>query len=90
MAKKYTRVGQVMLKKDKSGPTVKLGVYSKNPQYAQTVDIRVKDAQGNVIAGGTDCFLMVQDPRNRKGITEEQVAQIPEFILNDLVLVTEE
>ncbi len=90
MGKKYQKVGTVQLKKDKSGSTVKLGVYNKNPQYAVNVDIRVRDAQGNTVAQGTDCFLMLQDPRNRPGITEDQVSKIPDFLLHDLVLVTEE
>lgn len=90
MAKKFTKVGSVQRKKDNSGSSVKLGVYNKNPQFAQTVDIRVRDAQGNVVAGGTDVYLILQDPRNRPGITEEQRERIPSFIEQDLVLVTEE
>lgn len=86
---KFTKVGTVQLKKDKSGESLKLGVYNKNPKYAVNVDIRVRDSQGNTIAQGTDCYLMLQDPRERPGITEDQMAKIPEFILKELVLVTE-
>lgn len=88
--KKFTKVGQVLRKKDNSGNSVKLGVFSKDPKFATSVDIRVRNAAGDVIAGGTDCYLLVQDPRQRPGITEEQASKIPEFVLDDLVLVSEE
>lgn len=87
---KFTKVGTLQLKKDRSGQTVKLGVYNKNDKFKTSTDIRVKDAEGNVVAGGTDSYLIVQDPRNRPGITPEQASRIPDFILGDLVLVTEE
>lgn len=87
--KKY-KVGAVQTKKDKSGVTVKLGNYSKNEKYKTTTQIIVRNHEGKVLADVTDGFLQVVNPREREGLTEEQLARIPEYIRNELFVVISE
>lgn len=92
MSVKRFKAGTVNLKKDKSGRTIKLGSYSKNPQYATTTQIIIRNASGDVLADVTDPFLVVVDPRtqldkNGEPLSEDRVAKIPEHILNELYLV---
>jgi hypothetical protein len=95
MAIKKFKVGNVQLKKDRSGVTVALGNYSKDPKYATTVEMIVRDGSGNVLAKTTGGFLQVVDPRkqlNKDGTekSEEQLAKIPEWIKNELFIIVEE
>lgn len=90
MAKKFIKVGTVQAKKSGDGVTVSLGSNSKNPKYATTTEIVVRDGQGNVLGKAQGGYLMVQDPRQRPGITEDQASKIPDWIKYELVLVTEE
>lgn len=90
MARKFHKVGNVQMKKDRSGTTIALGNYNKNPAYQTTVEMIVRDAQGNVLAKQVGGFLQVSDPRKRPGITEEQVEKIPEWIKYEINLVSEE
>ncbi len=85
---KWTKVGVVMKKKGKPGSYVLLGD-EKNPkeEYRTTVEIRVKDHTGKVVAQTKNGFLQITDPRNRKGITEEQAEKIPSFIEAELYFV---
>lgn len=91
MAKKYTKVGTVMSKKDNTGVFVALGNdRAKNKKYQFFVELVVKDADGNQVATTRNGILSVQDPRKRPGITEEQLSKIPDNVKHELVLVTEE
>lgn len=89
MIKKY-KVGNVQLKKDRSGTTVALGNVSKNSKYATNIEIIVRDGEGNELARSTNGFLKVENPRTRPGITEEQAAKIPDWIKNELYLVVDD
>lgn len=94
MVKKF-KAGTVNMKKDKSGRTIKLGSYAKNPQYATTTQIIIRNSQGQVLADLTDPFLQIVDPRtvrNHDGTekTEEQAARIPEHILNELYVIVDD
>lgn len=85
---KWTKIGTVMTKKGKSGKYVVLGdENNKNEQYRTTVEIRVKDASGKVVAQTKNGYLQITDPRNRKGITEEQAEKIPSFVEAELFFV---
>lgn len=88
MAIKSFKIGSVNKKKDGTGSSIKLGSPSKNPKYAFTVEITVRDSQGNVVARKKDGdYLTVRDPRERDGITEEQAAKIPDFVLKDVLVI---
>lgn len=88
MAIKSFKIGSVNKKKDGNGTSIKLGSPNKNPKYATTVEIIVRDSQGNVLARKKDGdYLTVRDPREREGITEEQAAKIPDFVLKDVVAI---
>jgi hypothetical protein len=88
---KFTKVGTVQRKKSGDGTSVKLGVYNKNPQYANTVTVTVKDSQGNIVAESDSPYLLVQDPRfDHKGEPTKFANSVPDFILHELVLRTEE
>lgn len=86
---KWVKIGQVVKKKDKDGTVIRLGD-TRNSKYSYSVDIRVTDSTGEVVYESNNPFVQVQDPRNRKGITEEQASKIPDFILFDLFVVEEE
>lgn len=86
-AKKF-KVGNVQTKKDGVGTTIRLGSYSKNLKYATSVQLIVRDGAGNIVADVKDGYLQVIDPRTREGITEEQAAKIPDFVLKELYVTT--
>jgi hypothetical protein len=87
MVKKF-KVGTVQSKKDKSGVTVAVGnPNAQNEKYRTTVEITVKDGNGNILAKAENGYLQVVDPRKREGITEEQLAKIPAWVKNELYLV---
>ena len=54
--------------------------------------LRKKDGKGvyfkvaNGVTLTKDSILTMQDPRERKGITEEQLAKIPDFVRFDVFL----
>lgn len=87
MVKKF-KIGTVQTKKDKSGVTVAVGnPTAKNEKFRTTVEITVKDANGNVLAKAENGFLQVVDPRKNPNATEEQLAKIPAWVKNELYLV---
>lgn len=84
---KKFKVGVVQTKKSGDGVTIKLGNWSKNPKYATTTEIIVRDSEGNVLARTTEGYLQVVNPRQREGITEEQLSKIPEYIKSELFVI---
>lgn len=88
MIKRF-KVGTVQSKKDKTGVTIAVGnSKAKNPKYITNVEITVKDHEGNILAKAENGYLVVQDPRKRDGITEEQLANIPDWVKSEVFLVT--
>lgn len=91
MSVKFFEIGSLNLKKDKKGKSIQLGVNSKNAKYNYTVDVRVRDSEGNVVATVTNPFLALKDPRiGNDGQPSKFADQIPDFILNKLVLVVDD
>lgn len=87
--KKYTKIGAVV--KGQYGEFITLGnEKATNVQYQTSVLIRVVDAQGNVIEQVKNGKLTMIDPRNNKNITDEQRARIPDSIIQELYIVTDE
>lgn len=86
---KFTKVGAILSKQGgKSGSFVVLGdENNKNEQYRTTVEIRVKDASGKVVAQTKNGFLTILNPRNRPGISEEQAEKIPARLEAELFIV---
>lgn len=75
----------VIKKNDKGNQYLSFG----NPESKYkpvNVELVVKDAGGAVLATVTNPKLTIQNPRKRPGITEEQLAKIPEYILADVSL----
>jgi hypothetical protein len=58
---KSVRVGTIF--KGKKGPFVVLGNRSKKPEYNYTVEFRVKDSNGNVVAKGQNPLLSMFKPK---------------------------
>jgi hypothetical protein len=93
---KKFKVGVVQLKQDKSGVTVKLGSPdSKNEKFRYSVELTVKDHLGNVVAKAENGYLKVEDPRKRvkkdgEGLSEDELAKIPAWIKNELMLVVDD
>lgn len=83
---KWLTIGKVLKKKSpKTGLTVAFG-----DKYRKiNVKLVVTDANGHVLAEVENPFLNVSDPRKRPGITEEQADKIPDFLLQELSLVTD-
>ena len=82
-AKKYVTLGKHL--NGKFGNYLRLGdPNAKNPKYNHTVQVRVLDSDKNVVAMLENPTINLRDPRQRKDITQEQAAKIPEFILHDL------
>jgi hypothetical protein len=82
MAKKIA-IGKLLVSKFPDGsPSVSLalGNNSTNPKYKLSVEITVKDGNGNTVAKQTDGFLNLNDPRTApdellsKGIISEDTA----------------
>ena len=68
-----------VLRKTAKGPYLLLGnPKGKDEQYRTTVTLTVKDFKGNIITEEVNPLISLQDPRKRKGISEEQAASIPE------------
>lgn len=85
---KFTKVGSILSKNGKPGSFVVLGdENNKNEQYRTTVEIRVKDSSGKVLAQTKNGFLTLLDPRNRPGISEEQSEKIPARLQAELFIV---
>lgn len=86
---KFHKVGQLLMKKDKSGEYMTLG-RPNDKKYAYSVAIKIFNANGEEVYLGQNPMIMIQDPRKRPGITEEQAAKIPDFVVADLVIVDKE
>lgn len=64
--RKFNKIGAIWEKKDHSGLFIKLGTQNKNkPEYDISVEVVVRDANGEVIHKQTDGFLTVVDPRKQ-------------------------
>jgi len=90
MAIKSFKVGTVQTKKSGVGATVKLGNFSKNAKYATSTEVTIRDSGGNVLANRADCYLVVKNPREREGITEEELAKIPAWVKHELYLIVDD
>jgi len=81
---KWLNLGSV--RKGRSGNTyIQLGS-PKDKYNPVTVELIVKDPAGNVLAKVENPALNTQNPRKRPGVTEEQLAKIPEFLLANVTL----
>jgi uncharacterized protein YxjI len=85
MSKKYWNVGKVLKNKDKPGVNIVLGDSYKKLKVVVTIS----DANGNVVAEVENPRLFVRDVRENPNLTEEQRAKIPNWVLQDLTLITE-
>lgn len=83
MNKEWVKLGAIK-KSDKGSQYIALGIKGKYKPC--TVEVTVKDSTGKVIATATNPNITIQNPRKRKGITEEDAAKIPEFLLAELSL----
>lgn len=83
---KFHKIGTVNRKKDGSGFYIGMG-NPKGKKYAFSVELVIKNAAGEVVHKVENPMVMIQDPRKRPGITEEQAAKIPEFIVNELFVI---
>lgn len=82
-SKKYITLGKHL--KGKFGDYLQLGdANPRNPKYKYTVQMRVLDSDNNVVATLENPSINLRDPRSRKGISEEQAAKIPDFVLHEL------
>ena len=96
---KRFKFGSVNKKKDGSGSTIRVGNFSKNAKFATSVEIIIRDGNGNVVAEVNSAdtekyphglYLTVSDPRDRDGITAEQAEKIPDYLLKEINLVVAE
>jgi hypothetical protein len=87
MAKIYTTVGA--LKEGQFGSYIELGQNGKNEKYNYTVEVRVTKPDGTKQTFKNPKVALF-DPRKRPGIKDEELAKIPEWKLNDLVISSEE
>jgi len=91
MAKRFVKVGNVMKRKDGTGVFIALGnSKAKNEKYRYSVELTVRDFSGKVVGTTTDGLLSITDPRTRPGITEDQAANIPDSIKNEITLMIED
>ena len=84
---KFHRVGTQMKKKDKTGSFICLG----NPngkKYAYAVDIRLRDASGNVVFQGENVILNLFDPRKNPNVKDK--SKIPENIEFEVIVIEQE
>lgn len=80
---KYTKIGAVL--KGKSGPYIVLGNdKAKNTKYNYTVEMIVRDGEGNVVSSTKNALLSTLDPRKRPGIKEEEVARISSSLMAEV------
>ena len=89
--KKWVKLGTLMSNKKTDSEGKPTGSYiqfgtAKSKYQPVNVKITVTDLNGNVVAEVTNPNLHVQDPRKRPGITDEQKAQIPAYILREISL----
>jgi hypothetical protein len=84
----YVRIGKVIKKKDGKGFTIKLG--DPDGRYKPfKLKVMVEYPDGSTFEMANP-WVQIQDPRSNPNLTPEQVAKIPEFIINDLIMIVEE
>lgn len=69
----WTKVGTVMKRKDGNGTYLKIDLRRGKEELAELL-----------LKSGM--ILNIQDPRKRAGITEEQLAKIPDYVKAELYL----
>jgi hypothetical protein len=85
---KWTKVGAILKTDPDKGAFIVLGnANSKNEKYRTTVELVVKDANGNVVAKSTNGFLTIQDPRKRVGASEADLEKISPKLKSELFIV---
>jgi hypothetical protein len=90
MAKQFIKVGTVQRKKDGHGTSVKLGLYNKS-RPENTITVTVTNPAGDVVAQVENPYLLVQDPRlDHKGNPTKFADKVPDFILHELTLISED
>lgn len=90
MAIKSFPLGAIQTKKDKTGQTVRLGnPNAKNEKYRYTVQIRVLDNQGNVIAKAENPYVQIKDPR-KSTAPNFDVNKVPDYIVSELLLTVDD
>lgn len=80
---KYTKVGAVL--RGDNGPYIVLGnSKATNPKYNYTVELVVKDSEGNVVSSLKNGILSTLDPRKRPGITEAEAEKISSKLISEV------
>jgi hypothetical protein len=82
--KEWIKLGAI--KKGKTGNNYIAFGTPKSKFGPVNVELVVKDLTGKVLATIVNPNVNVQNPRKRPGITPEQAALIPEYLLADLSL----
>jgi hypothetical protein len=84
------KIGTVWSKKeDPDKFFIKLGNTGKNEQYNLTVELVVKNHQGEVVAKQTDGFLQLLDPRKAPLANQEALSKVPNLQF-DVVLAQDQ
>ena len=89
--KKWVKLGAIKASKKtdangkSTGSYISLGT-PKSKYEPSNVRIVVTDLKGNTLADVTNPTINVQNPRKRVGITAENLAKIPEYLLAELSL----
>ena len=82
-----TKIGNVWSsKKDPNKFSIKLGQESDNAKYNFSVEVIVKDGNGNVVAQQKDGFLTLKDPRQGDFLSEEKKAKVPATLQFDILI----
>lgn len=81
---KWLKLGLIK-KSDKGTQYLQLGT-PKSKYEPVNVELVVKDLNGKVLASVTNPSINVNNPRKRPGITETQLASIPDYIMAELTL----
>lgn len=82
---KYTKVGAVL--KGENGPYIVLGNdRSKSAKYNYSVEMIVRDSEGNVLTTLKNGILSTSDPRKRPNITEEEASKISSKLMAEVFI----
>lgn len=85
---KWHKVGAVIKKKNGKGVCVITGnSNAKDPKYNFSVELTIKNAEGQKVATVSNPLFTVSDPRKRPGITESDAAKIPASLVSELFFV---
>lgn len=75
------KLGTIWNRKDKTGKFVRLGDdRNKDPKYNFSVEVTIKDGNGEVVASQTDGFLTVLDPRKSPKANQDALAKVPDLV----------